>query len=86
VGDLTIKVEAMAGADCRDIIHQMAALASHLRVAVEAKLNDVVVWAPPHCDSRALGDAWHEEMISDRKFKMVSGRPFVLGRATEAPK
>lgn len=79
--DLYLRVEVMAGADCRSAIHQMCSLASHLRVAVTAKMNGVDVHAVPFCDSKALGDAWWEEMQKPaRNMKLVVGRPFELGR------
>lgn len=92
MNDLTIKVEVFAGVDCRDAIHQMAALASQLRVGVSANLNGVEVRATPFCDSRSLGNAW-EEVLTDKstKFKYVSGtqHPRIIGRpavSEEAPK
>jgi hypothetical protein len=83
MSDLTIKVDVFGGTDCRDAIHQMAALASQLRIGVEASLNGVTVRATPFCDSRALGDAWYE-LMNDKtgQFKYVSGTqyPRILGR------
>ena len=81
---LYLKVEVYAGADCREAIHQMAALAAHMRIPVEAKMNGVTVCAQPFCDSRALGDAWEAEMVApDKPFKYVSGKPFNLIRNLE---
>jgi hypothetical protein len=83
-GNLYMRVEVYAGADCREAIHEMASLASHIRVTVSAKMNGVTVSAPPFCDSKALGDAWDAEMQTpDRPYKHVCGRPFPLGRAVE---
>lgn len=87
MSDLTIKVEVFGGTDCRDAIHQMASLASHLRVGVEADLNGVTVRATPFCDSRALGEAW-AKLLSDEstRFRYVSGTqyPRILGRPAES--
>lgn len=84
-GNLYITVEVYAGADCREAIHEMAALASHMRVNVSAKMNGVTVTAPPFCDSKALGDAWDAELQKpDWPYKHVCGQPFSLGRAVES--
>jgi hypothetical protein len=80
VSNLHLTVEVTPGADCREAIHEMARLSTHLRVPVEAKMNGVTVRAIPYCDSRALGDAWDAEMVKpERPFKFVCGRPFTLG-------
>lgn len=81
--DLTLKVEAFGGCDCRDIIRQMCALATHMRVGVECELNGVKVRAVPYCDAAALGEAWFASMNGTDKFKYVSGSRFTGLRSVE---
>lgn len=82
--NLYLTVEVYAGANCREAIHEMAALASRMRVTVSAKMNGVTVTAPPDCDSDALGDEWEAEVQKPYwPCKHVCGKPFAPGRAVE---
>ena len=79
-GNLYLNVEVYAGSDCHEAIHEMASLASHMRITVSAKMNGVTVSAQPFCDSNALCDAWDAEMQTPgRPYKHVCGRTVPMG-------
>lgn len=83
MSDLSITVSAPAGADCKDLISQMARLANRLRVDVDMKLNDVLVVARPYCDVERLQNDWEQQLASPSRYKMAIGKPCVLGTVSE---
>lgn len=77
---LTLKVEAGAGEDVRDIIQEMCLLAARMGCLVRAELNSVVTMAKPGADPRELYKQWEAELDSKRQYKIVCGQPIEIPR------
>lgn len=85
MSDISLKVDANAGADCNDIIRQMATLSSRLNIDVESKLNGVLVVATPFCDVTRLCADWYAEMRTTHLHKIVIGRTHELRAVVTDP-
>ena len=77
---LTLKVEAGAGEDVRDIIQEMCLVAARTGCMIVADLNQVRTMAKPGADPRELHRQWEAEMESKRPYKIVCGQPIEIPR------
>lgn len=77
---LTIKVEAGAGDDIRDIIPEMCLVAARTGCIVIAELNGVRTMAKPGSDPREIYRRWDEELTSKRPYKICCGQPIEIPR------
>lgn len=77
MSSISIEVKGDAGASCLEIIEDMCRLANLLNIRVDCDLNGVTTMAQPLCDPKALKDAWHEEFVSNGKYRVCCGHPVI---------
>jgi hypothetical protein len=69
--NVTLKVELMAGTDIADACFDLCELANRVGWMVEAKFNDVCLWAHPGDNPVKLVDAYHVELKSKSRIKIA---------------
>lgn len=77
---LTIKVEAGAGEDIRDIIEEMCLVAARTGCIILSELNQVRTMAKPGSDPRDVYAKWKAELESKPPYKICCGQTVQIPR------
>ena len=77
---LTLKVEAGAGEDIRDIIEEMCLLAARTGCIIRADLNGVGTMIKPGADPREAYAGWESELEGKRPYKITCAQPVTIPR------
>ena len=72
--NLTLKVELFAGTDVRDAACDLCTMANRVGILVEAKFNDVKLWARPGDNPLELVDAYYKQLNSASTYKIAQAR------------